>query len=41
MIDYIANQHQISANAQSAILSIHASTGLGRAGGGRRLFHMW
>jgi pimeloyl-ACP methyl ester carboxylesterase len=41
MIDYIANQHQISTNAQSAILSILASTGVGRAGGGRRLFHMW
>ena len=41
MIDYIANQHQISTNAQSAILSILASVGPGTAGGGRRLLHMW
>ncbi|HKM71461.1 MAG TPA: hypothetical protein VJX94_15630 [Stellaceae bacterium] len=41
MIDYIADQHQISANAQSAILSILGSAGPGSAGGGRRLFHMW
>src|SRR5208282_1909652 len=41
MIDYIADQHQISANAQSAILSILGGAGPGTAGGGRRLFHMW
>jgi hypothetical protein len=41
MIDYIATQHQFSTNAQSAILSILASTGPGNAGGGRRLFHIW
>jgi pimeloyl-ACP methyl ester carboxylesterase len=41
MIDYIADQHQISPNAQSVILSILGSTGPGGAGGGRRLFHMW
>jgi len=40
-IDYIANQHQISSNARSMILSILASTGSGGSGGGRRLFHMW
>ena len=40
MVDYISNQHQISTNAQSVILSILASTGPGSAGGGRRLFHM-
>jgi hypothetical protein len=40
-IDYIANQHQISANAQQMILSILASVGPGTAGGGRRLLHMW
>lgn len=41
MIDYTADQHQISTNAQQVILSILASTGPGSAGGGRRLFHMW
>lgn len=41
MVDYIADQHQISPNALSAILSILASTGPGTAGGGRRLLHMW
>lgn len=41
MIDYVANQHQISPNALSAILSILGSTGPGTAGGGRRLLHMW
>jgi len=41
MIDYIADRHQISANALSAILSILGSTEPGSAGGGRRLFHMW
>ena len=41
MIDYIATSHQISANAQSAILSILASAGPSSAGGGRRLFHLW
>jgi hypothetical protein len=41
MIDYIANQHQISTNAQQTILSILASVGPGNAGGGRRLFHIW
>jgi pimeloyl-ACP methyl ester carboxylesterase len=41
MIDYVADRHQISPNAQSAILSILGSTGPGGAGGGRRLFHMW
>ena len=40
MVDYIADQHQISPNAQSAILSILASTGPGNAGGGRRLFQL-
>jgi hypothetical protein len=40
MIDHIANQHQISANAQQVILSILASVGPGTAGGGRRLFRM-
>ena len=40
MVDYVANQHQISANAQQAILSILASTTPGNAGGGRRLFQM-
>jgi hypothetical protein len=41
MIDYISNLHQISTNAQSAILSILASVGPGTAGGSRRLRHMW
>ena len=41
MIDYIADRHQISANALSTILSILGSTEPGSAGGGRRLFHMW
>ena len=41
MIDYVADQHQISPHAQSVILSILGSTGPGGAGGGRRLFHMW
>ena len=41
MIDFIANQHQISTNAQQVILSILASVGSGTAGGGRRLMHMW
>jgi hypothetical protein len=41
MIDYVADQHQISPNAQSVLLSILGSTGPGGAGGGRRLFHMW
>jgi pimeloyl-ACP methyl ester carboxylesterase len=41
MIDYVADQHQISPNAQSVVLSILGSTGPGGAGGGRRLFHMW
>jgi pimeloyl-ACP methyl ester carboxylesterase len=41
MIDYIANQHQISTNAQQTILSILASVGPGNSGGGRRLFHIW
>jgi pimeloyl-ACP methyl ester carboxylesterase len=40
-IDYIANQHQISTNAQQIILSMLASIGPGTAGGGRRLLHMW
>jgi pimeloyl-ACP methyl ester carboxylesterase len=40
-IDYIANQHQISTNAQQIILSMLASVGPGTAGGGRRLLHMW
>jgi hypothetical protein len=41
MIDYISNLHQISTNAQSAILSILASVGPGTAGGCRRLLHIW
>lgn len=41
MIDFIADQHQISTNAQQVILSILASVGSGTAGGGRRLMHMW
>ena len=40
MMDYIADQHEISTNAQQVILSILASVGPGTAGGGRRLFRM-
>jgi hypothetical protein len=41
MIDYIADQHQTSTNAQQVILSILPSVRPGNAGGGRRLLHMW